>query len=85
MPEETVVHVVPALFGRGGVVGGAERYALELAKAMSRVVPTRLVTFGDSDSRVRQGPLEITVLGNPVYVRGQRNNPLTWRLFAELR
>jgi hypothetical protein len=27
-----VVHVVPALFGDGGVFGGAERYALELAK-----------------------------------------------------
>ena len=38
-----MVQVVPALFGPGGVIGGAERYALELSKAMARRVPTTLV------------------------------------------
>ena len=36
-----VLHVVPALFGKEGVVGGAERYAFELARHMAREVPTR--------------------------------------------
>ena len=31
-----VVHIAPAVFGEDGVVGGAERYALELAKYMER-------------------------------------------------
>ena len=35
-----VVHVVPALFsGDDGVVGGAERYVLELARHMADVMP----------------------------------------------
>jgi hypothetical protein len=32
-----VVHLVPALFGGDGTVGGAERYALELALEPSRL------------------------------------------------
>ena len=43
-----VVHVVPALFGPGGVFGGAERYALELARHMADVMPTTLVSFGEA-------------------------------------
>ena len=39
-----VVHIVPALFGPGGIVGGAERYACELARHMAHAVPTTLVT-----------------------------------------
>ena len=35
-----VFHVVPALFGADGIIGGAERYALELARHMALEVPT---------------------------------------------
>ena len=37
-----VVHMVPALFGPGGLVGGAERYVFELARHMAERVDTRL-------------------------------------------
>ena len=41
-----VLHIVPALFGADdGIVGGAERYTLELARFMAEEVPTTLVTF----------------------------------------
>jgi glycosyltransferase involved in cell wall biosynthesis len=80
-----VAHLVPAPFGDGGVIGGAERYALELARAMSREVETTLVTFGERDLVERDGRLTLHVLGNPMYVRGERFNPLSWRLFAALR
>ena len=44
-----VLHVVPALFGDGGVFGGAERYALELARHMAEIsgdtIPDRLGEF----------------------------------------
>src|SRR5437763_13016190 len=72
-----VVHLSPALFGEGGVFGGAERYSLELARHMARVTPTTLVTFGD---RPRQfttpDGLRVRVLGPAWRVRGQRFNPL---------
>jgi glycosyltransferase involved in cell wall biosynthesis len=80
-----VAHLVPAPFGHAGIVGGAERYALELARAMSREVETTLVTFGERDLVEHHGRLTLQVLGNPTYVRNQRSNPLSWRLFAALR
>lgn len=81
-----VVHIVPNLFGdNGGVFGGAERYAFELARHMADVVPTRLVTFGPNAARETVGALDIHVLGNPWYVRGQQHNPMHRDLFMHVR
>lgn len=80
-----MTHLVPALFGPRGVIGGAERYALELAKTMARRVPTSLVTFGPEEGVMHKRALEIHVIGPPRYVRGQRNNPISRRLFSHLR
>ena len=82
-----VLHVVPALFGRGegGVLGGAERYALELARHMAERVPTRLVTFGERGREETLGSLKVRVIGGAWQVRGQRTNPLAPALLAELR
>jgi glycosyltransferase involved in cell wall biosynthesis len=79
-----VVHLVPALFGQAGVVGGAERYAFELARAMADVVPTTLVAFGDADADETVGSLRVRTLGRPWYVRGQRSNPVSRRLLGAL-
>lgn len=79
-----ILHVVPALFGEGGVVGGGERYALELARHMAEVAPTALVSFGDRERRERVGRLDVRVLGGPWYVRGQRTNPVSPKLLAEV-
>ncbi|HWR13920.1 MAG TPA: glycosyltransferase family 4 protein [Terriglobales bacterium] len=78
-----VLHIVPALFGAKGVLGGAERYALELAQHMADVVPTRLFTFGDADRAERVGNLDVRVVGNPWHVQGSRSNPFAFALFAE--
>jgi glycosyltransferase involved in cell wall biosynthesis len=86
MRETTVVHLVPAQFSATeGIFGGAERYAFELARYMAAEVPTRLVTFGPRDRRDTHGHLRVTVIGRPWYVRGQRTNPFSLRLFAALR
>ena len=80
-----VVHVVPSLFRRqAGVIGGAERYAFELARHMATVVPTRLVSFGDEDQKYHAGPLGVEVIGHPWFVRRNRNNPMALRLFSIL-
>ena len=41
-----VLHVTPATFGEDGIFGGGERYPYELARAMARHVPTKLLSFG---------------------------------------
>jgi glycosyltransferase involved in cell wall biosynthesis len=81
-----VLHIVPALFGSDdGIVGGAERYALELARHMSFETPTTLVSFGEREREERLDQLKIRVIGNPWYVRDQRTNPLALSLVKELR
>ena len=79
-----VLHVVPALFGPDGVVGGAERYALELARHMADVTPTTLVAFADQGRIETLGGLRVHVIGRPWYVRGQRFNPMALDLFVRL-
>ena len=65
-------------------MGGAERYALELARHMADVTPTALVTFGDADRTELLGRLRVHVIGRPWYVRGQRANPMALALFGRL-
>lgn len=79
-----VAHVVPALFGPDGVVGGAERYAFELARHMAAEVPTTLVTFGASDEDYTSGALRVRVIGGAWHVRGQWSNPLHPAVVAAL-
>jgi glycosyltransferase involved in cell wall biosynthesis len=81
-----VLHIVPALFGvDDGIVGGAERYALELARHMAEVTPTTLVSFGKREREESLGQLRIRVIGNPWYVRDQRTNPVALALVKEVR
>ena len=40
-----VIQISPAFFGADGVVGGGERYPLELAKALAKLTPTTLISF----------------------------------------
>ena len=80
-----VLHLVPALFDMAGSIGGAERYALELARHMADRVPTRLLSFGDSSREEVLGKLQIRISGKPYYVREQRMNPLSWDIVEEIR
>jgi glycosyltransferase involved in cell wall biosynthesis len=79
-----VLHLVPALFGPAGVVGGAERYAFELARHMADREPTRLVTFGSDAGTQRVGNLEIRILAGAWHVRGQKTNPLSASIVPEV-
>ncbi len=82
-----MIHTVPALFSStgGGILGGAERYALELARHMADRTPTTLLSFGDSDRTETMGNLKIRIFGNPVHVRGLASNPFSTRALFALR
>lgn len=41
-----VIHVVPTPFGPDGMLGGGERYPLELARALGAHIDCELITFG---------------------------------------
>ena len=85
-PLSNVLHIVPALFGpKDGIVGGAERYALDLARHMAHEVPTTLLSFGDREREERIGQLRVRVLASHWYVRGLRSNPVSLSLLGEVR
>ncbi len=79
-----VAHVVPAPFDpEDGIMGGAERYAFELARHMAEQVPTRLISFGNRERTTEVGRLGVQVLRG-TWVRGQRTNPFSWALWHAL-
>lgn len=49
-----VIHVAPTPFGAAGLLGGGERYPLELARALALAVDCELITFGPHASLVRE-------------------------------
>ena len=69
-----VLHVSPLAFGAGGVVGGGERYPLELASAMARLTETRFVTFG-APRNERDGALSVRAYRPLAYVGTKRLGP----------
>jgi glycosyltransferase involved in cell wall biosynthesis len=81
----SVIHIVPALFDRErGIVGGAERYAFEVARHMADSRSVTLLTFGQKSEELQVGSLRIRIIGTPFYVRGQKTNPISAALIPEL-
>lgn len=74
-----VVHVAPTPFGAaadaGELLGGGERYPFELARAISRRVECRLVTFGEPGVR-RVDDLVVRTLAASVRLRGHPAHPI---------
>jgi glycosyltransferase involved in cell wall biosynthesis len=76
-----VAIVSPSYFAAESVLGGGERFAEELARALSRRCQVRFVSFGAQPSRERPSPtLERVILRN--WVSAQ--SPFSPRLFAAL-
>jgi glycosyltransferase involved in cell wall biosynthesis len=80
-----IVHVAPTPFGAGGLLGGGERYPVELARALARHVDVELVTFGAHAGTVRdESGLSIRTLRPVGHGRGHPVHPfapqLPWAL-----
>jgi glycosyltransferase involved in cell wall biosynthesis len=80
-----VLHVTPCLFGPDGIVGGGERAAYGLARAVAREVPTTLVSFGAERASERHGELRIEIYPSAGDLGGQPFDPLSYRFLAQLR
>ena len=66
------------------MVGGGERYPTELSRAMSRYVPTTLVSFGARAVVRKDGNLTLKIYPALRYVDGKRVNPLSLRFLPDL-
>lgn len=84
--ERPIVHLVPAPFDPDdGIIGGAERYAMELARHMAEITPTRLVSFGARSRSYHIGALTVRILGGAHHIRRSRTNPIAFGIVRELR
>jgi glycosyltransferase involved in cell wall biosynthesis len=72
-----VTHVAPTAFGDDGLLGGGERYPLELARSLAPHVHCRLVVFGRRARRWREpGGLEVVVLRARGHAKGHPAHPI---------
>jgi glycosyltransferase involved in cell wall biosynthesis len=83
MHDDSILHISPGSFGSDGIWGGGERYPLELSLAMSKRIPTRLLTFGSSNSRWKNDNLEIITLRTRWHLKGNALNPISERFVSE--
>ncbi len=79
-----VVHVAPTYLGRDSLIGGGERYATELAKAMAQQVPTRLISFGEKTRREQWGNLEAHIYKPLWHAGGISWNPVSLSFLRSL-
>jgi glycosyltransferase involved in cell wall biosynthesis len=76
-----IVHVAPTPFGAGGLLGGGERYPVELARALARHVDVELLTFGSRAGVVHdRSGLRIRTLRPVGHGRGHPVHPLAPQL-----
>ena len=68
----SVAFVSPARFADDSIVGGGERTAWDLAAAMARLVPTRMISFGPERLSTTRGPLAIEIYRPRRYIRRRR-------------
>ncbi len=61
-----VLYITPFYFDAASVIGGAERYALELARAMSEKHETVLLSFSENARREKRGHLTCEYVSSPL-------------------
>jgi glycosyltransferase involved in cell wall biosynthesis len=83
-----IAQISPTFFGRDSVVGGGERYALELARQLSRNAEVSLITFSRNRSEISvevEGDLEIRRYPVRHLVAGNLANPANMAFLRDLR
>ncbi len=80
-----VLHIAPSYFSDRSYIGGGERYAMNLAEAVSAHVETVLVSFGDKRHSFRQGSLKVEVYPALGLMDGLAWDPISYDFLRELR
>src|SRR5262245_43732511 len=81
-----ILHVSPTFFGEASVVGGAERYVWELARATARLADVGILTFGPDARRFERDGVRIEQLRSTRLVdHPLGSNPLSAAFASEIR
>jgi len=81
---QKVVHVSPCYFDNYSIIGGGERYAQSLARAMANHVETVFVSFGNRRYSFYQEQLRVEVYPTIDLIHGVNFNPLCYNFLQEL-
>lgn len=79
-----VIHITPTYFDDSSLIGGGERYATELARWMSKVVDTTLVSFSPQRKSYRKDNLKVEIYPVKRLIHGNRVNPLSFRYLGSI-
>ena len=81
-----ILHVTPTHFAEASTIGGAERYAWELARAMASAAEVTFFALADrAQEWTRDGVRVIHAAGRPVMTHALARNPLSRRLAGAMR
>ncbi|MEL7357714.1 MAG: glycosyltransferase family 4 protein [Cyanobacteria bacterium J06560_6] len=73
-----VVHITPTYFDADSLIGGGERYPIELARSLANDVDTTLVSFSAERRSYRIGKLKIEIFPARRLIHGSHLNPLSF-------
>lgn len=79
-----VVHITPTYFDDASIIGGGERYPMELASLMSKLVDTKLVSFSSKRRSLTQGKLQIEIYPVKHFIHDNKANPLAFRYLGSI-
>jgi glycosyltransferase involved in cell wall biosynthesis len=80
-----VLHLSPTYFSPDSVVGGGERYACELAKAMTSYADVTLLSFGKEEKNYFDQNLNIKIKKPLFYIKNNILNPFYLNLYKDFK
>lgn len=80
-----VLHVTPTYFSQDSVLGGGERYVLELAKAMSLYADVKILSFGKKNYFYSNGAVVVSVKKPFFYIKNNILNPFYLNLYNDFK
>ncbi|MEW5954378.1 MAG: glycosyltransferase family 4 protein [Bacillota bacterium] len=79
-----VLQISPTYFDDESVIGGGERYAESLSRALSDRTDTTLLAFGPREKSCHINKLRVKILKTQWKVRGRLSNPVSLGMFTEI-
>ncbi len=84
MLKKKVLHISPTYFSEDSVLGGGERFAWELAKAMAKEAEVTFLSFGKKDCEYTVEGVRFIIIKPYGYVGGNILNPIPRGIFKHI-
>ena len=72
-----ILFVSPTFFDKKSVIGGGERYPIELAKTLAAKKGVKFITFGNKNSTKNVGGLKINIYKPTFFIAKSKFHPIS--------